>query len=142
MKTKNTYFKFMLIVLVGMLLTNIVNAQNFNGGNGSGFSFSISFPTDFENINSVGGIKVDYYSMTVFPNPSNGAIALAVEDLANGSLEIEITDLTGRQISLYEWEINSAENLFRLDLSDTPAGLYLIRATGKSKVYLSKISIY
>ena len=142
MKTKNTYFKSAIIAMLGLMFTFIANAQNFNGGTGGGFGTTTSIPIDFENINSVGDIKVDYYSLKVFPNPSDGVIEFDVDDMKNGSLKIEITDLSGRQIKIFEREINTGENLVSMDLSGLAAGLYLIRATGKSKVYLAKISIY
>lgn len=128
--------------MLGLVFTFIANAQNFNGGTGGGFGTSSSIPIDFENINSVGDIKVDYYSLKVIPNPSDGLISFSVDDLESGSLKIEISDLSGRQINFSDPEIDISVTPLQIDLSGLTSGMYLVRATGNNKVYLAKISIY
>ncbi len=79
----------------------------------------------------------DYF--TILPNPNNG------EFIINSKLDIcldyiLIYDITGKLV--YSEETKNTENLNRdIDISNQPAGQYLIKLTASDRVYSGKILI-
>lgn len=83
-------------------------------------------PSGFENS--------ELSELSVYPNPTSGEVVVSMSNY-NLYETVEITDLTGRVISS---EVsNSAILLF--DLSDQPAGVYLVNFKGESDIATRKI---
>ncbi|MEL7219871.1 MAG: alpha-amylase family glycosyl hydrolase, partial [Bacteroidota bacterium] len=67
----------------------------------------------------------------VYPNPTNGLVALTFGEL-NGRHTIDIIDPTGRVLQQESIQLQGTpDQLYQLDLSKLPAGLYLIRLAGE-----------
>lgn len=75
----------------------------------------------------------------VYPNPNNGKFTIYSEsEICLGN--IVIYDVVGKLV--YAEEANNAENLYRtIDISNQPAGQYLIRLVSSDRVYTGKILI-
>ncbi len=76
----------------------------------------------FENITPVTAIKGNNILSTVnvFPNPSNGLFSIS----NTKGKSLEISDITGKIISQNS---NISEKNFRIDLTEFPAGIYILR---------------
>ena len=64
----------------------------------------------------------------VYPNPSSGAMQVAF--MANGYTGLRVYDAIGRQV--YEQPLTGTERQVALQLSNLPAGVYYLQATGKA----------
>lgn len=76
------------------------------------------------------------YAINIFPNPSNGNINLTYKEKSNLQ-QISVYNLSGERV--YNVEVNSAQNIYNLDLSDLSKGMYLLKLTSKDNVNYKKI---
>lgn len=76
----------------------------------------------------------------LFPNPSEGDLRLRFQAEAEPTV-IKITDLNGKQ--MYRERLNRFDGQYdqNLDLSDLPAGLFLLTIEQKEKIYTEQIVI-
>jgi PKD repeat protein len=94
-----------------------------------------SNPTAIKNITQ----EVSSLDLTVFQNPNNGLIQYKI----NGAMEdvkILIADITGKTIFQHVVSQSNEQNQ-KINLSDAPAGLYLIRAECEGKSITKKLII-
>lgn len=70
-------------------------------------------------------------SLAIYPNPSNGNFNINLE----GSFSVAIYNLAGNKVYLN----NHAENSLQVDLHSLPAGIYIVRVTGKNFSTVAKI---
>ena len=59
----------------------------------------------------------DINTFTVWPNPTTGALTLGME-----AQRVEVNSLTGQKVAVFE-------NTSRIDISNLPAGVYILKAT-------------
>ncbi len=80
-------------------------------------------------------------SISIFPNPSqNGIFQLKMDELEFvKSLDIEIFDAGGNKIYMRQ-RLNTGV-IHEMDLSLFPAGMYLIKLFGDTRIYSSKLLI-
>lgn len=71
---------------------------------------------------SIAKTKVNNAKLEVFPNPSEGTIAIYSTELEENAGTAMITDLSGRLMMT----INSVQNRQTLDISNLPTGTYLL----------------
>ncbi len=64
-------------------------------------------------------------TVTLFPNPTGSTLTLDLSDLTSGRTTIQILDLTGRLVE--QRTLDAANGRHAFDLSDAPAGAYLLR---------------
>jgi len=60
----------------------------------------------------------------IFPNPTSGPLNIKWNS-TNGIQDIELYDLTGKQLKNYS--INKSSNNIEINISNTPSGVYIIR---------------
>ena len=81
-------------------------------------------------------VELGPFGVTIYPNPTKGALAVAVTGLAeSASLSLGLFDPNGRQLMLLEVPGGTSS----LDLSAYPSGWYLLRAQSKGKTLQFKI---
>ncbi len=88
------------------------------------------FDTNTPSTASVQNIRANIGSVTVYPNPSNGAFTLRVESekLKVESGSIEIYNVLGEQVYSNHQIIKSSN--YQIDLSSQPGGVYLYKVIG------------
>lgn len=117
-------------------VTNISNAYI-----GPDFMLKFTWTSDggnnlyLDDINIAANIGIDESEFDtgerVYPQPSDGIVVMEWTNYFSGPLQVELFDITGKKIkSLYTG--NTQPGAFRLesDLSELPAGFYLIRRSG------------
>jgi Peptide-N-glycosidase F, C terminal/Secretion system C-terminal sorting domain len=97
--------------------SNIVNTGDF--GAFKTVNFTIQLPN---------GVKADetQNKFTVFPNPSQGLFSINFNSLTTKQFNVDVFDVYGNKV-FDENVANSATNVFQINLSDQPNGMYLIR---------------
>lgn len=75
---------------------------------------------------SVQPIVSEDFSLSVFPNPSEGIFNLVIHSDADESMQLIVYDVLGKKIISSEEIISTGKNIFRLDLSNRIAGIYLL----------------
>jgi len=80
-------------------------------------------------------------TMNIYPNPSNtGVFELQLNILQSGAYKIEVLDITGRVISSVSYD-NLSSQLMKLDLSNAPNGIYLVKFSNEYGSSVNKITI-
>jgi hypothetical protein len=78
--------------------------------------------------------------LSVYPNPSNGLLTLDLEAAEAGLRALEVFDLTGRRLRSERLNLTAGRQSVPLDLTDLPAGLYLLRVgEGRSALQVKVI---
>lgn len=77
----------------------------------------------------------------VTPNPNNGQFSLVIENKKKEKVSWEINTLNGETIQKREYRLNSNSINESMDLTNFPAGTYVINVSVGSKTYSEKIVI-
>lgn len=66
----------------------------------------------------------------VYPNPTQGAAQLETEFKSDGTAEVRILNPTGQLLRQFRQPVQTGLNRLPIDLSNLPAGIYLIQCSG------------
>ncbi len=66
-------------------------------------------------------------SVSVYPNPSNGHFNLDIADMPDQPISIVVSDNSGRTAMAWRTNVQNTRLFEPFDLSDLPAGLYILR---------------
>lgn len=70
---------------------------------------------------------------TLYPSPTRGPVVLDLEGAASGPAELEVFDVLGRRVLNRDLSAQpSGTSQYRLNLSDVPAGIYVVRLSTRS----------
>ena len=78
-------------------------------------------------------------SFTLFPNPASDVVNLAFDLSETAQVEISIMDLAGKLMQRFTENGGSGHNTLRWDVSDYPAGMYLVEFRIGDKRYHQKL---
>jgi hypothetical protein len=74
----------------------------------------------------------------VFPNPTNGAAIIAIENLANIGVEVSLINILGSKVlELYNGVIVSKYNEISADLSTLDKGIYFVNVTSNGNTIMT-----
>lgn len=77
--------------------------------------------------------------LKVYPNPFGEQTLVELNLVENTTLRMEVSDLFGRNIQQYQWQVGAGKIQQRLDLSGLPAGNYLLRISAGEKSTTRKL---
>lgn len=76
--------------------------------------------------NSVYTVKGAKPDCALFPNPNNGQFTLAYTGAATQTLDISVSDVTGRTIAREQWAVNAGDNLHSFSFPQLAKGTYFV----------------
>ncbi len=79
--------------------------------------------------------------ITLFPNPANRHIFLKIKDRNFQEIQLQLLELNGRTIMEKELNSVSGSSLIRIELPDTPTGLYFLRLRADKQEFYYKLYI-
>ena len=86
---------------------------------------------------ALSGDRADPGSLIIFPNPSQGSIALIIPETAKDRpAQLDVFDFTGRMI---RQGLQVAKTAPVIDLGGEPSGIYLVRLTSEGKTWTSRV---
>lgn len=89
-------------------------------------------------IDGTSAIETVNSSMSIFPNPTNGKLSVAMHYLNEENAVLEILDVNGR-VCRHENLSNTGDyKLLRFDVSDLPSGAYVVKVTSDSQAIIRK----
>lgn len=91
-----------------------------------------TWPTKLDELTEVSGL-------TVFPNPTTGAIAVAFEAESADAYAVTVLDLMGRIVRSQQVPAQAGQNRVDLDLSDQAAGVYSVRLSNSRGALTKRI---
>ena len=125
--------------LAGLPTTTYVGA--FDGSNNWLTRWTKFYP-QFENY-TTGLVDAKAYlnSVSVYPNPANSNLNIAVSSKEDLEVAIEVLDMNGRVVIARNNQLTIGENVATFDVSNFANGLYFIRVAGADFAVSHKISI-
>jgi len=80
-------------------------------------------------------------NMNITPNPTSGAILVEMELDAISNLQLSLINSFGQTVKVFgqAQSYNVGFNAFTLDISDLPAGIYIIKATDGARISSRKV---
>lgn len=84
------------------------------------------------------GQPVRIPSLAVYPNPGAGLFTIDLRDLAGGNLNMTITDVSGRLVEARQFT-NNGHVTEQVNLTDEPAGVYILQVRSEEKVYTLRL---
>jgi len=79
--------------------------------------------------------------ITLYPNPSNGQIALEIVGRENASLEMTLLNAQGQFMQSFQATQLTSNHLQSIDLTDYPKGIYFVRLNISGVNHVHRISI-
>jgi hypothetical protein len=86
-------------------------------------------------------IEFSALGFEMFPNPSNGITTLKFDVEEAASLNIRVSDLTGREIYFLNTVVDGSKPSVELNLFDVTPGVYFVRVDNGSEVSVQKLMI-
>ena len=83
------------------------------------------------------GNHAAWNSVSIFPNPSAGEMAISMNVPKTENVIVTIADLTGKTVMQKEIAATSGTNLFRISIATLPAGMYSYRIENQSSILYS-----
>ncbi len=83
--------------------------------------------------------KSNIDNLNVYPNPASDNFSINFNSNFNDNCRFELIDLIGQQKHYIESKVVShGENYFNIDITDIPAGVYLLKCSSDKKEYFVK----
>lgn len=77
---------------------------------------------------------------TIAPNPSaDGQFMLNSIKVDGKNYQLDVFDVVGKNV--FKDQLNTNQSQYRLNLKNAPNGIYLLRASNKNKIYVSRIVV-
>lgn len=83
--------------------------------------------------------KDDY--LVAYPNPAGNFVSIEFNAISGGNYEIEMFDLSGKQVFLTEAEVQTGNNIIEIDTYQVENGSYIIRISNGKQVSQTKLVI-
>lgn len=84
-------------------------------------------------VSGLSDLRVDLSpSLKVFPNPAYGRIRLEMDNDAQGNFQVDIISLAGQTMQRFNWEKHAGALSRQIDISQMPAGMYMLALTNDS----------
>lgn len=78
-------------------------------------------------------------SLEVFPNPTQGQLSIRVERPDPASLQLSLSDLSGKICRMENYPASSAANALQWNIASLPAGVYLLRVQSGEVVMTRRV---
>ena len=65
--------------------------------------------------------------LNLFPNPAKNEVSMSYLARTAGEAELQILDMTGKVVSIQKEDVRKGTNVFQLNTSELPSGIYLVR---------------
>ena len=106
------------------------------------FSLAETFTTDMIPPKMAEASSFEQMEISLYPNPTNGFFNLLIDatDMENGDVTIEIFNLVGQTIYSHTEQMQG-QRLHAIDLSNNPAGQYLVKVKMNGEVRTATLSL-
>ncbi|UZR95635.1 alpha-amylase family glycosyl hydrolase [Chondrinema litorale] len=80
-------------------------------------------------------------NLTIYPNPANQMVAFVLSDLSDNHIQLQITDLTGKTITVRNFTSSRGGFVYQMDTSNLAQGMYLVKIFTSKKQAIKKLLI-
>jgi C-terminal processing protease CtpA/Prc len=85
-------------------------------------------------------IKTDFeMNITMSPNPATNRVTIHSSAIMNGNIDIIVLDMQGAVVSIENLKSNEGLLHFSFDISNLPAGQYLVKVKSEANQFVSKL---
>lgn len=109
-----------------------------------GMSYYRLRQTDFNGDYAYSELVSVYYQpipaeIRVYPNPADDVIFIQVNENTESELDISLVDINGKKC--YQQTISGNQNIYQINVSNLPAGMYTLMVSGMNILSTSKVMI-
>lgn len=124
--------------------TYTIEVEDLDNGCTSSYSQAINFDPLYPNCVSpvVNALPEGVSSINLFPNPTTGPLQWAIQATESMSVEAGLFTITGQQLRRESWTLAAGNQSREWDLSDLPAGMYLVQIGAEGQVKSWRIVKY
>jgi hypothetical protein len=114
---------------------NATNAGGSSGGDNGTPSVSITFNSPTSATNELAeNVKIE-----LSPNPTPNTVFVNLNSKISKSLNLRVSDISGRTVTTEQWAINVGDNTKSLDLQHLAKGAYMIQVLDNQNIVSKKI---
>ncbi len=114
---------------------NAANANSGNGGDNGTPSVSITFSSPTSATNELAeNVKIE-----LSPNPTPNTVFINLNSKISKSLDLRISDISGRTVASEQWAINVGDNTKSLDLQYLAKGAYMVQVVDNQNIVSKKV---
>ena len=88
----------------------------------------------------VSSTPIELNGITVFPNPNQGLFSVELNLAKEGSAQIEVLDINGRQMVQKQMQVTAGQQI-ALDLGNTSAGIYFVKVSQGEALFVEKVVV-
>ena len=122
------------------LWTYYWRVRALQGGIGQAWSETWTFTT--QQSVSTGTTLAANTGLHLFPNPTDGAVTLALNSPAGQQAQIRLLDLTGKSVrSFGVQQLAAGQNTMQLQLNELPTGIYLLQVQLENKTMMERLVV-
>ncbi len=114
------------------------------GGNCSNVDTSSSFPNNLTaSLNCPTGINEisNVSALTIVPNPMTSQAVLTFMAEKSANYTVRVTDITGREVIVKQFEGLAGENKFTIERSNLPGGTYFLLLSSENKTTTHRFAV-
>ena len=93
-------------------------------------------------VNKIGIAEHNQDNIYIYPNPATNILHISFTDILERNIEISITNLLGdKMFSLNTNDMKQDNNIFKIDISDFPSGIYIVYFNFTNKTIIKKVIV-
>ena len=77
--------------------------------------------------------------INVFPNPTTGKVNITLDASNQSDIDVLVTDIVGKEVFKDKFNSVSGNNIYSINLSHLPEGLYLIKIISENNSFTRRI---
>lgn len=78
--------------------------------------------------------------LMIYPNPADDEVTIRIHDNKTAATQLALIDITGRTILSINMN-KTPQDEYKLDVSNVPSGIYLIKITTNEESYVSRLNV-
>ncbi|MFT3884496.1 MAG: choice-of-anchor L domain-containing protein [Flavobacteriales bacterium] len=113
----------------------VINLITSNGNKVRAYHSTIDQPRIAQGVGSIGS---DRNGLSLFPNPAVDILHVGLPEAMQGITDLQVLDASGRVVL---HQVFNGGRSTTIDLSDLPAGLYMVKAESQGKLSTARVSV-
>lgn len=87
------------------------------------------------------GLNANVTTVKVYPNPNQGQFNVSVTDKSIGTVNLTLTDMTGKTVYEKTLKVNGGQDL-KIETGNLPKGIYQLKMNSEKGTQVSKVAIF
>jgi subtilisin family serine protease len=90
---------------------------------------------------SVAGKNIDAMDCILYPNPASSSFTVAFTAQSNSDVSVTITDITGKIVSVENWQVTKGHNNRQFSIQSLRSGNYLVKVATTNGFVVNRLTV-